>query len=175
MKKRIFYSLLFLGFLSVGPTYAFGYLPIRGHIQPQKSTTTASVQNLNLESPFRCDVKEFGDIEVMTTLSLMPQDFVLKQVDTGSVLPRFEVNGFSFDKMPINKALERLVKEADITVISTDKVYPELNANDLHGELEPVIAELTRVGDIFYSYNDTSKQLTVIFTGFVSVASNFSK
>ena len=161
MQKNIFYSLLFLGLLSFGTTQAFGYQPVRGHIQPQKSGSTMSVQNLNLESPFRCDVKDFGDVEVMSTLSLSPSDFVLHQVDVGDTLPRFEVNGFSFEKMPINKALERLVREADIAVVSTDKVYPELNADDLHGELEPVIAELTRVGDIFYRYDNTSKRLTV--------------
>ena len=161
MQKNIFYSLLFLGLLSFGTTQAFGYQPVRGHIQHQKGGSTMSVQNLNLESPFRCDVKDFGDVEVMSTLSLSPSDFVLHQVDVGDTLPRFEVNGFSFEKMPINKALERLVREADIAVVSTDKVYPELNADDLHGELEPVIAELTRVGDIFYRYDNTSKRLTV--------------
>lgn len=161
MQKNIFYSLLFFGLLSVGTTQAFGYQPVRGHIQSYKNGTTMSAQNLNLESPFRCDVKDFGDVEVMSTLSLSPSDFSLRQVDIGDSLPRFEVNGFSFGKMPINKALERLVQEAGIAVVSTDRVYPELNADDLHGELEPVIAELTRVGDIFYRYDDTSKQLTV--------------
>ena len=161
MKRNIFYSLLFLGFLSALPIQVFGLAPVRGRIQPQHSNTTASVQNLNLESPFRCDVKEFGDIEVVTTLSLSPSDFTLHQVDMGDALPRFEVNGFSFGKMPINRALERLVDEADIKVVSTDRVYPELNADDLYGELEPVIAELTRVGDVFYRYDDTAKRLTV--------------
>lgn len=161
MKKHIFYSLLFLGFLSIGPTDVLGQSLFRGRIQPQATATVSSVQNLNLESPFRCDVKDFGDIEVMTTLSLAPSDFTLRQVDMGDALPRFEVNGFSFGKMPIDKALKQLVDEADISVVSTDRVYPELNADDLYGELEPVIAELTRVGDVFYRYDDTTKRLTV--------------
>lgn len=161
MKKNIFYSLLFLGFLSIGSADVLGYPSFRGRIQSQTPVTTASVQNLNLESPFRCDVKEFGDVEVMTTLSLEPSDFVLRQVAMGDALPRFEVNGFSFGKMPIDHALKRLLEEANIDVVSTDKIYPELNADDLYGELEPVIVELTRVGDVFYRYDDTAKQLIV--------------
>ena len=161
MKKNIFYSLLFFGFLSALPMQVFGEAPFRGRIQPQPVNTAASVQHLNLESPFRCDVKDFGDIEVMTTLSLAPSDFILRQVDMGDTLPRYEVNGFSFGKMPINQALERLVEEADIRVVSTDRIYPELNADDLYGELEPVIAELTRVGDVFYRYDEAAKRLTV--------------
>ncbi|MBR5130443.1 MAG: hypothetical protein IKV03_04385 [Alphaproteobacteria bacterium] len=161
MRKNIFYSLLLLGFLSAGPVEAFRGQLVRGHIQPSKMLLTQSVQNLNLESPFRCNVKEYGDIEVMTTLSLSPNDFTLRQADIGDALPRFEVNGFSFATMPIDKALALLVKDANINIASVDRSYPELNADELYGELEPVIAELTRVGDVFYRYDDTSKRLTV--------------
>ncbi len=163
MKKQLFYGFLFLGLLSFSGAEAQATGLVRGQIVPKKNiaVTLPSVQNLNLESPFRCDVKDFGDIEVMTTLSLSPADFTLRQVDMQDALPRFEVNGFSFETMPIDQALQRLVKEADISVYTQDRVYPELNASDLYGELEPVIAELTRVGDVFYRYDAGAKRLTV--------------
>ena len=163
MKKQLFYGFLFLGLLSVVTTEVTGQNRVQGRIISQNTpvSTLPSVQNLNLESPFRCDVKDVGDVEVMTTLSLTSSDFTLRQIDMQDALPRFEVNGFSFDTMPIDEALQRLVKEADITVYAQDRVYPELNASDLYGELEPVVAELTRVGDVFYRYDEGAKRLTV--------------
>ncbi|MBR4927791.1 MAG: hypothetical protein IKY98_05650 [Alphaproteobacteria bacterium] len=163
MKKQIAYSLIFLGIMAFGTAVqAQGFMKNQGRISLAKPTTVLpSVQNLNLESPFRCDVKEVGDIDVMTTLSLSKGDFTLKQKNTGDALPRYEVNGFSFGTMPIDEALQRLVKEADIAVYTQDRVYPELNASDLYGELEPVIAELTKAGDVFYRYDAAGKKLTV--------------
>lgn len=164
MKKNIFYSLIFSGVLAIVSAEAVGQgIDIKSRITPvnRPVSTAQSVENLNLESPFRCDVKDYGDIEVMSTLFLKPDDFVLKQIEIIDALPRFEVNGFSFGTMPIDEALQLLLKEAGIKVFAQDRVYPQLNASDLYGELEPVVAELTRAGDVFYKYDATAKRLTV--------------
>lgn len=161
MKKRTFYCLA-LGLMTSCSVSAqlmpVQGLPFQGTINAPMSTTPAAM-TVNIEAPFRCSVKEVGDVDVMTTLSLRPNDFKLVQADSMGKLPRFEVNGFSFPTMPVDEAMQKLVDEAGISVYTEDGVYPELNANDIYGELGPVLEELTTAGDIFYRYDATRKRL----------------
>lgn len=160
MKKQIIYSAFCLGLMALSTSVMAQTQPAR--IIVRKTTQVApAVQQLNLESTFRCDVRDYGDIDVASTISLRPQDFTLKQKNNSDVLPRFEVNGFSFGTMPIDEALQLLVKEADIIVYTEDNFYPEMTASDLYGELEPVIQELSHAGDIYYRYDADDKALTL--------------
>ncbi|MGN1063276.1 MAG: hypothetical protein ACI4QM_03020 [Alphaproteobacteria bacterium] len=162
MKKSMIYGFVLFGLLSgatsAGAQKAFPTINNRP-VERHAVSTTLSALNVNLESPFRCKVKEFGDIEVMTTLSLKSGDFQLKSAVQSDALPRYEVNGFSFPTMPVDEALQRLVDEAGISVYTQGGAYPELNASDLYGELEPVLTELSRAGEVFYQYDATRKQL----------------
>lgn len=164
MKKSIVYGFIFLGLLTgtmtVQAKKAFPTVNNKPVVSNAVSTTPSALR-VNLESPFRCEVKDFGDIEVMTTLSLNAGDFKLKSADKSDALPRYEVNGFSFGTMPVDEALQKLVDEAGISVYTQGGVYPELNAQDLYGELEPVLTELSRAGDVFYRYDAARKQLHV--------------
>lgn len=161
MKKINIYGLA-LGFMTSCSVSA-QMMPIQGLPFPgtinAPMTTTPSAQTVNIEAPFRCSVKEFGDVDVMTTLSLSSKDFKLTQFDAKDKLPRFEVNGFSFGTMPVDEAIQKLVDEADISVYTEDGVYPELNANDIYGELGPVMDELASAGDVFYRYDASRKRL----------------
>lgn len=163
MKKLCLYFIAFFGLIT-----AFGAMAqvkaiqtpsVMPGVKNNPLTSMPTVSGLNVEAPFRCSVKEFGDIEVMTTISLRQKDFTLTQADKLDKIPRFEVNGFSFDSMPVDEALQLLVDEAGISVYTEDGVYPELNANDLYGELEPVLDELTAAGDIYYRYDAARKRL----------------
>ena len=114
---------------------------------------------INLETPFRCSIKHVGDLDVATTLALRDGDFKLTYFDQMDDLPRYEVNGLSFKKKPIDEALQELVDEADITVYTEDGFYPALDASDVYGELTDVVNELTAAGDIFYRYDARKKEL----------------
>ena len=114
---------------------------------------------INLETPFRCSVKHVGDLDVATTLALREGDFKLTYFDQMDELPRYEVNGLSFKKKPIDEALQELVDEAEITVYTEDGFYPALDASDVYGELTDVVKELTTAGDIFYRYDARKKEL----------------
>lgn len=163
MKKIYFYCFALFGLLmacgAMAQTKAVQTPSVMPGVRNNPLTSMPTVNGLNVEAPFRCSVKEFGDIEVMTTISLRPKDFKLTQADKLDRIPRFEVNGFSFDSMPVDEALQLLVDEADISVYTEDGVYPELNASDLYGELEPVLDELTAAGDIYYRYDAARKRL----------------
>lgn len=161
MKKRNFYCLA-LG-LMTSCSVAAQMMPIQGLPFPSTInapvTTTPTAMTVNIEAPFRCSVKEVGDVDVMTTLSLRPKDFKLTQFDAMDKLPRFEVNGFSFSTMPVDEAIQKLVDEAGISVYTEDGIYPQLNANDIYGELGPVVDELAGAGDVFYRYDSARKRL----------------
>lgn len=160
MKK---WGLIAVSFVGICATCAMAFMirPADAADSSKPLSTTPSAALLNIEAPFRCSVREFGDIEVMTTLSLGDKDFKLVQFDQMDKLPRYEVNGFSFGNMPVDEALQKLVDEADITVYTEDGVYPELNASDLYGELEPVLNELAQAGDVFYRYDGARKRLYI--------------
>lgn len=156
MKNSLFCALI-IGLLTL--PISLSASPIVNNSLFTRFNTTQTARFLNVETPFRCSVKNFGDQEISTTLALKPTDFQLHFFDVTDELPRFEVNGFSFDAMPVDEALQKLVDEAGITVYTEDGAYPELDAKDVYGELSAVVEELTRSGDTFYKYDAERKEM----------------
>ena len=120
---------------------------------------TPAATTLNLEHPFRCDVKEVGEQNISMTIPVQEDDFTLVQFAKGDALPRFEVNGFSFEDLPVDEAVQALVDEAGITVYTEGGAYPEMSGQDVYGELSDVLDELTKTGGVFYSYDASQKAL----------------
>lgn len=147
---------LFLSFSSF-------FIPMEGNAQifpvSKPIQTTQSADLLNIETPFRCTVDELKDQKILTTIALTDQDFKLSYFDYSDSLPRYEVNGFSFRNLPVDEAFQRLLEEAKITVYTEDGTYPELNAQDVFGELTTVVSELAKAGDVFYRYDSKQKAL----------------
>jgi len=113
-------------------------------------TPTPAASALNLEHPFRCDVRDVGEQNVSMTIPVKGDDFTFTQFAKGDVVPRFEVNGFSFEGLPVDEAVQALVDEAGITVYTEGGAYPEMNGQDVYGELSDVLDELTKTGGVFY-------------------------
>ena len=114
---------------------------------------------INIETPFRCSVNRYDNLKISTTLPVKKGDFELTFFDKMDDLPRYEVNGLTFQKKPIDEALQLLVDEADITVYTEDGFYPTMDAEDVFGELTDVVDELTAAGGIFYRYDAVKKEL----------------
>ena len=124
----------------------------------EKTAPKSSARFINIETPFRCAINRFQDLDIATTLALKDGDFKLTFFDKMDDLPRYEVNGLSFTKQPIDEALQKLVDEADITVYTEDGFYPSMDASDVYGELTDVIDELTKAGEVFYRYDAMKKE-----------------
>ena len=152
MRKRLF------GLIALGTGLLVSAMSVA---QPTEPTSTL----VNVEMPFRCSVKHFGDLDVATTISLKPADFQLTYFDQMDSLPRYEVNGLSFDKMPVDEAVQRLVDEAGLEVYTEDGYYADMNADDVYGELTDVLNELTAAGGLFYRYDASQKELYLSRTG----------
>ena len=113
--------------------------------------TPEGANELDLETPLRCDVN-WETQQMVLTLPYSKSAFKLERNGQNDPLPRYAVTGFSFDMMPAEKAIVKLVKEADIRVSSADGPYTSISANDLKGELS---------AGIYYSYNAKDKILTL--------------
>lgn len=115
---------------------------------------------LDLETPLRCNVN-WQTQQLILTLPFNNSAFKLKPVTISDDLPLLEVTGFTFKTMPAEKALAKLLKEADITVAAKDAPYPSLSGEDLKGELTDVVNMITNAAGIFYQYDSSKKLMTL--------------
>lgn len=119
-----------------------------------------SLKYLDIEFPFRCSSATPDEGEgVASSVALSKLDFTVRLASQTDLLPRYQVNGFSFSNKTVDEAIAELLKTADIKVASEQGKYVTLSARDLKGELSSVLEELVRQGNVFYSYHADSKTL----------------
>lgn len=135
--------------------------PIRQSPQnPNMIRTTDGANALDLETPLRCNVN-WETQQMVLTLPYVKSAFKLERNGQNDALPRFEVNGFTFDMMPAEQALVRLTGEAGIRVSSADGPYASISAEDLRGEFSEIIKMIADSAGIYYTYNAKDKVLTL--------------
>ncbi len=136
-----------------------------GVFSVNNSEQKRSIDLLNIETPFRCQTEPLNNQKVISSVQLGANDFKLTYIDTLDDLPRYEVNGYSFDDTALDEALQNLVDEAGIEVFSEDEGFASLNAKDIYGELSIVVDELTKAGEVYYKYDAARKHLHLMRTG----------
>ena len=130
-------------------------------IQNKNALRTPDGANmLDLETPLRCNVN-WQTQQLILTLPFNNSAFKLKPVTPSDDLPRLEVTGFTFDTMPAEKALAKLLKEADIRLAAKDAPYASISGEDLKGELTDIVNMITSAAGIFYRYDAQNKILTL--------------
>ncbi len=127
---------------------------------PHMIRTTTGANELDLETPLRCYVN-WETQEMISTIPYNVRAFSLNKNGRNDPLPRFEVNGFSFDTMPAEKALRKLLNEAGIKVSAKDAPYTSISAENLRGELSGVVSMLANAAEIYYEYNADKKLMTL--------------
>ncbi len=127
---------------------------------PNMIRTPKGASSLDLETPLRCNVN-WKTQEMITALPYNIKAFNIVRNGINNPLPRFEVTGFSFKTMPAEKALLKLIKEADIRLVAKDAPYAKISAENLHGELSDVVKMIADAAEIYYSYNADTKILTI--------------
>lgn len=127
---------------------------------PNMIRTTDGANALDLETPLRCNVN-WETQQMVLTLPYVKSAFKLERNGQNDALPRFDVNGFSFDMMPAEQALVRLTQEAGIRVSSADGPYTSISAEDLRGEFSEIIKMITDSAGVYYTYNAKDKILTL--------------
>ena len=122
--------------------------------------TSQGARNLDLEAPLRCAVN-WNSQQIITTIPFNVKAFNLVRNGRNDMLPQYEVNGFSFDTMPAEKALYKLLKEADIRVIAKEAPYASISAENLRGSLTDVVQMIAEAAEIYYTYDAQNKTLRI--------------
>lgn len=136
-----------------GEQLDFDYVAPRN---PDIIKTTKGAAELDLETPLRCRVK-WDTQELISAVPYNASSFNLIQNGKNDMLPRFEVNGFSFKSLEAQKVLLKLDKEAGIHLIAKDAPYARISGENLSGEFSDVVKMITDAAEIFYSYDDDQK------------------
>lgn len=126
--------------------------------------TPKGANQLDLETPMRCFVN-WNTQQMISSIPYNLKAFNLVYNDAKDALPRFEVNGFSFETMPAERALLKLTKEAGIKLVAKDAPYSSISAENLHGDFTEVIDIIANAAEIYYTYNNTNKTLRISRTG----------
>lgn len=127
---------------------------------PDIIKTTKGARELDLETPLRCRVS-WNKQELIAAVPYNMTAFNLVRNGVNDILPRYEVNGFSFKSMPAEKALLKLDKEAGIHLIARDAPYASISGENLRGEFSEVVKMITDVAEIFYSYDADRKVMRI--------------
>ncbi|MBQ8677854.1 MAG: hypothetical protein IJ529_05250 [Alphaproteobacteria bacterium] len=126
--------------------------------------TPQGANQLDLETPLRCFVN-WNTQQMISSIPYNLKAFNLVYNDVKDPLPRFEVNGFSFDTMPAEQALLKLTKEAGLKLVAKDAPYASISADNLHGDFTDVIDVIADAAEIYYTYNDVTKTLRISRSG----------
>lgn len=123
---------------------------------PDIIKTTKGARELDLETPLRCRVS-WNKQELIAAVPYNMTAFNLVRNGVNDILPRYEVNGFSFKSMPAEKALLKLDKEAGIHLIARDAPYASISGENLRGEFSEVVKMITDAAEIFILMTPTEK------------------
>lgn len=122
--------------------------------------TPKGANRLDLETPMRCFVN-WNAQQMISTVPYNLKAFNLVRNGKNDMLPRFEVNGFSFETMPAEKALLKLTKEAELKLVAKDAPYSSISAENLRGDFTDVVNMITDAAEIYYTYNAANKTLRI--------------
>ncbi|MDR1477018.1 MAG: hypothetical protein LBI17_02725 [Rickettsiales bacterium] len=122
--------------------------------------TFEDVEKFNLETPMRCTV-DWSDQRLISALPFKRRDFYLERVDRGDVLPDLKVDNLSFEDKPVDEILGSLLRNTGVQVYATDDFYKKLTQEDIGGDLAKVVDLISSMGNVYYSYDDRMKRLTL--------------
>ncbi|MCL1891916.1 MAG: hypothetical protein FWF97_01310 [Alphaproteobacteria bacterium] len=132
-------------------------------IFPKKAAlTTDTAQRFALDLPKRCTV----DWDNQSILSVLPETPVeIVRLNTGDPLPGFDVENYSFTKKTVPETLKKLLQGTKIRVV-TDENMPGLISGEIKAaSLSDAIDLIARMGKVYYSYNDSTKELKLTSRG----------
>lgn len=119
---------------------------------PKMLRTTFRANDLDLETPLRCNVN-WKTQEMVQILPHNNMSFRIDRNDVNNPLPDFEVRDFTFENIPAEQALLMLTEEAGITLVAKDAPYPTIYGKDLNGSFSEVLEMVARSADLFYRYD----------------------
>ena len=125
---------------------------------PYMLRTTFRANDLDLETPLRCNVN-WKTQEMVQILPHNNISFRIERNEINNPLPELEVRDFTFDNIPAEQALVKLTEEAGVTLVAKDAPYPALYGKNLNGSFKEVVDMVARSADLFYRYDAETNSL----------------
>jgi hypothetical protein len=132
-------------------------------IFPRKAAlTTDTARRFAIDLPRRCKV-DWDNQNVLSVLPAQPVEIV--RLNKGDDLPEFAVEDYSFTKKTVPATLEKLLEGTKIKVV-TNESMPDLVSGEIKsGNLPDAIELICKLGKVYYSYDDASKELRISSRG----------
>lgn len=124
---------------------------------PRKAAlTTDMARRFSLDLPKRCRV-DWDNQKVWSSVPL--EEINIYRTDRGDPLPDLNVNEYNFEKKKVEVAVAELLEETGIKVIMTDNISSVISGGVMSGTLSDAIDLITRMGKVYYSYDEFAKEL----------------
>ncbi|MCL2331416.1 MAG: hypothetical protein FWC61_02615 [Proteobacteria bacterium] len=128
-------------------------------IFPRKAAlTTDTARRFSIELPKRCTV----DWDNQTILSVVPETpMEMTRLAVGDPLPDFNVEDYSFEKLTVKDALQKLLKGTRIRVIEDEDLPDKITGTIKSGSLSDAVELIAKMGKVYYAYDDNARQLRI--------------
>ena len=137
---------------NIEPNFKANNFVVLPQQNPYMLRTTLRANDLDLETPLRCNVN-WKTQEMVQILPHNNISFKFERNDVNDVLPDFEVRNYTFDNIPAEQALLKLTDEAGVVLVAKDAPYPKLYGKNLSGSFKDVVEKITKSSDLFYRYD----------------------
>lgn len=120
-------------------------------IFPKKAAlTTDTAQHFALDLPKRCTV----NWDNQSVVSVVPEEKIeIIRLNVGDSLPDLKVSDYEFRKLPVKEALERLLKDTDISVVEDLAIFEKISGSISTSSLADAVELITKMGHVYYTYD----------------------
>ncbi|MCQ2562665.1 MAG: hypothetical protein MJ158_03575 [Alphaproteobacteria bacterium] len=120
-------------------------------IFPKKAAlTTDTAQRFALDLPKRCSI----DWDNQNVMSVVPEEKIeIVRLNKGDALPDLQVSDYTFKKLSVKAALDKLLDGTDISVINDQTSFDVVSADIESGMLSDAVELISKLGHVYYSYD----------------------
>jgi hypothetical protein len=128
-------------------------------IFPKKAAlTTDTARRFSIELPKRCTV----DWDNQNVLSVIPESPIeIVRIGKGDSLPAFHVEDYSFEKLTVKDALDRLLAGTKIRVVQDEDMPDKISGTIRSGDLADAVELMAKMGKAYYAYDDDTRELHI--------------
>jgi hypothetical protein len=120
-------------------------------IFPKKAAlTTDTAQRFALDLPKRCSV----NWDNQSVVTVVPEEKIeIVRLNTGDELPDLKVSDYDFKRMYVKDALEKLLKDTDISVVEDQATFEKISGTISTSSLTDAVELMAKLGRVYYSYD----------------------
>ena len=127
-------------------------------IFPKKAAlTTDTARRFSIELPKRCTV----NWDNQSLISVVPEERIeIVRLNVGDTFPGdLNVSDYEFKNQTVRQALDNLLVGMDVAVIEDEPLFEKISGTIAAGNLSESIDLMTRLGRVYYSYDDEAKEI----------------